>query len=314
MSNEGTLGFPRGGDLPAGLLGFPLGLADLGPPRHATYNQEPGQTYFNDLVAPAGANTKNPTWETLTPASGIEFDADGIYISGNSGSTQSSFLMDLAWGPPGAADSSLKLLVENLCMCGNGGAGGGTNIHPMGWTFIPGRIPAGSRIAGRVQCSTGSQGFRVPLIVAGGGFYRMISAYLPDGECTHVGANLAASRGTQVDPGGSAGTKGAWVELGRAEKRMRAMVVSVSQENAAPSSAYFRLDVAKNSGREIILPDYAIGASLGTSNSGEGVQGEVLTPLLFTDVEAGETLAARLQCSITDATDRILHVMAVGFS
>ena len=307
--NDGVIGFPRGADAPSGLLGFPLGLADLGPTRFATYNQTPAQTFFNGVDAPAGANTKPTAWTVVCAAA--EFDGDGIYLNFNSSGTQSSALFDFAWGP---TDTSLTLLVENLCVCGNGGAGGGTNGHPTGMTFIPGRIPAGARIVARAQCATGSQGFRIAVTLVGGGFYRMITQYLSEGTCTYVGVLTAGSEGTSIDPGGVAGSKGSWIEIGRAEKRIKAMIVSVNQENTAPSTAYFRLDVSKNSGREIILPDYALGASAGTTNTGEGVLGNTLTHLLFADVHAGETLAARLQSSITDATDRLLQVSVVGFA
>lgn len=311
MTNDGLLGFPKGGELPAGLLGFPLGLGDLPPPRHATYNLEPGQSFPAAIAAPAGANQKG-TWTTVVTET--PFDVDGILWSMTQASTQSSFLVDVGWCAAGAPDSSIQIVLENLCVCGSGGGGGGSNGHAQGVTFIPMQIPAGSRVAQRVQCSTGSSTFRSLFTVCGGGFYRVISQYLRERMCTYVGANLAASRGTQVDPGGSAGSKGAWAELGRLEKPMRAMIVCVNQENSAPSSASFRLDVARGTEREIILPDYQVNASVGTSNTGEGVQGECLTPLLFTDLQAGDTLAARTQCSITDATDRILHVSAVGFS
>lgn len=276
------------------------------------FNQEPAQTFFNDLAAPAGANTKSTTWETVCAET--TFDVDAMFLSFNSHSTQSSFLLDLAWCGAGQPDSSLTTVLENLVVCGSGGAGGGTNIHPSGQAMVPASIPAGSRIAGRVQCSTGSQGFRMPIMLCGGGFYSMLSQYLREGMCSHVGVNLAASRGTQVDPGGSAGAKGAWTELGRLEKPIKAMIVCVNQENAAPASAYFRLDIARGTDREIIIPDYAAGTAVGTSNSGEGLQGEGFSPLFFTDLQAGDILAARLQSSITDATDRILQISIVGFA
>lgn len=307
--NDGLLGFPRGAALPNGLLGFAPGLLDLGSPRFATYFQAAGQTFFDAVNAPAGANTKPTTWTVLAAAT--EFDADGLIVRFDSSGTQSPCLFDFAYGP---TDNALTLLAENLGVCGNGGAGAGTNAHPAGITFIPGKIPAGSRLVARVQCGTGSQGFRIAPTIAGGGFYRLISQLLGEGSVTHVGTVLASSKGTTIDPGGSANAKGAWTELGRVEKRIRAMIVCVQQENAAPSTAYFRLDLAKNTGREIIIPDLAITTAIGTSNSGEGMQGDGLTQLLFADVEAGETLAARLQCSITDATDRLLSVNVVGFS
>lgn len=310
--NDGLLGFPKGAQEPSGLLGFPLGLGDIGTPRHTTYNQEPAQTYFNDIAAPVSANTKNTTWETIV--SDTAHDTDVALIAFNNLSTQSSFLVDVAWCGAGQPDSSLTVVLENLCIAGNGGAGGGTGLHPVGLTLLPMQIPAGSRIAARTQCSSGSQSFRMPITICGGGFYSMISQYLRERMCSYVGVNLAASRGTQVDPGGSAGAKGTWTELGRLEKPMKAMVVCVNQENAAASTAHFRLDISRGTDREVILPDYYCGTAVGTSNSGEGLQGEGLSPLLFVDLQAGDTLAARLQSSITDATDRILHVSVVGFS
>lgn len=312
MANDGLLGFPRGAELPSGLLGMPLGQGDAQPARLTAYNQEPAQTYFTLLAAPAGANTKATSWTTM--ASYTDHDADGFYIGFNSAGTQSSFLVDIAYGPSGGGDSTLTVVLENLCFAGSGGGGGGSNAATSGLAFIPARIPAGSRIAGRVQCSTGSQTVRVPITIAGGGFYSILSQYCREGTNTYVGVNTAASRGTQVDPGGSAGSKGAWAELGRLERNVKALVVCVNQENSAPSSAYFRLDIARGTQREVILPDYAVATAVGTSNTGEGLTSGMFTHPIFCELQAGDILAARLQSSITDATDRILHVSAAGFA
>lgn len=312
MSNPGLLAFPRGAELPSGLLGFPLGQGDFGTPRLTMYNQVAGSTFFENLAAPAGANTKPTAWTTV--AASTDHAADGFYIQPNTSSTQSSFLVDVAWCAAGMSDSSLQVVLENLCIAGNGGGGGGSNIHPMGQTFVPAKIPANSRIAARVQCSTGSATVRFPLMIAGGGFYCMLSQYLREGSNTAVGVNLAASRGMQIDPGGSANAKGTWTELGRLERAAKALIVCVNQENSAPATAFFRLDIGRGTEREVIVPDLFVGTAVGASNTGEGAQGDGLSPLIFCDLQAGDVLAARTMSSITDATDRILQVSVLGFA
>lgn len=124
------------------------------------------------------------------------------------------------------------------------------------------------------------------------------------------GANVADTGGVSIDPGGTAHTKGAYSEIVAAASMTRAAkgfyLCFGGQLNAAMTTASWLVDIAiGGAGSEIVLlpniPLHVYGAtSLVTPGN------TVFFPM---PIPSGTRIAARAQCSINDATDRLVDVI-----
>jgi hypothetical protein len=170
--------------------------------------------------------------------------------------------------------------------------------------LLPFHIPSGQRVSYMIDSSAASRvvgiGFRLWAKKAGGkvGYKNAFSE----------GFNTRA--GIAVDPGGTANTKGSWVEItaATAQKTKGLLVCTAMNQNSATTSASFLFDIAiGGSGAEQFLIQN-IGFTSGSL--------EEFTPYFYFDVEipSGTRIAARGQSSITDATDRVFSISLVGFN
>lgn len=286
--NNGLLGWPVGPTKAQGLLGWPLGRL-LAKQEMRTAGDTDGVV----VTASASANQKG-SWVTLTD--GLEINATGFLIGVTQGTLSRDFLIDIAIGSPG----SEVVIVENLQVSIGSVANAG---HPN--VVLPLPIPARTRIAARVQASTGAATIGLNLHL-----YNALQ--MPSSRFAKTyGANTADSGGTQVDPGGvTANQKGAWSELVAAvECPINFLVVSIgNQANAARSNASYVADIGVGAaGSEV-----AVVSSLGAASS---VGSDILTPQWWgvpVSIPSGQRLVARAASSIT-AANRLFDVAVVGF-
>lgn len=165
---------------------------------YQTCGVDPATTTLTQVTADAAANTKG-AYAQLTAAT-VQ-DASGFLLhTGLPSAGGATYLLDLAIGGAGSEQVILSnfLLADQKGTQNNSGATG---------VFIPLKIPAGVRVAARLQCSTGGASLRVGLTLFDGGFL------LPEGfqRCTTYGANTATSSGTATNADQNA--MGAWGEL-----------------------------------------------------------------------------------------------------
>lgn len=113
-----------------------------------------------------------------------------------------------------------------------------------------------------------------------------------------------------MDPGGTIDTKGTYVQLSAATiAPIRFLNVSVgNRDNATMTTCVWRLDIAIGGAgsEQVIIPNLLFGVH---------ASGDTIDPTTYSfpvDIPAGVRLAARTDCSINDATDRLIDVCTYG--
>lgn len=249
-------------------------------------------------TADASANTDGSWVETF---SSTPFDAFGMLVSLCAETTNADRLVDIGIG----AGGSEIVLVEDLPACRT------TSMTWCDHAYLPIKIKEGSRLAHRSRATTGSATTLVGMTLLGGGF---VGRHGGHSLCTTFGANGADSGGTQIDPGGTAGTKGSWVQIPSSTtttQMTRAIMVGVGNvANTSRASNNWLVDIGiGGAGSEQVI--------LSNLHCHAEVSG-IVTPRFFgpipVSVAIGSQFSARCVCSITDATDRLLDVIIYAFS
>jgi hypothetical protein len=207
------------------------------------------------------------------------------------------YLMDIAVGGAG----SEQVVLPNLPLSIQAANVGGTSTY-----LFPLHVPAGSRIAARGQNSTAGAvavDTQVTLFapLAGGekGLERVEAC----------GAVTATSLGTSVDPGGTANTKGSWVELIAATTiPYRWACLSIGHTNALGASTSWAVDVGIGAGGSevVVVPNLLVsGGSTADAIPAMGL----CFPL---HVPAGTRVAVRAACTVNTATERLIEAVLHG--
>ena len=176
-------------------------------------------------------------------------------------------------------------------------------------TMLPVSIPAGTRISGRVQAgSTTTNGPAAKFIGFGGSLSESSALSQSNAE----GINLGTTRGTQVDPGATVNTKGAYSQLtASSTKDYKGFFLTLDQNgNTAPAAAHFLIDIAIGgaASEQIILPEYW------RQSDTDDVPGAHFSPFFPIAIPIGTRIAARAQSTTNDATDRIFNISLNGVS
>ncbi len=170
--------------------------------------------------------------------------------------------------------------------------------------FVPVVIAAGSRVSARAQASTSGGTIDVGVMGITG------DAYLPSGYRNSVGMGVSGSRGSDIDAGATANTKGAYTQIvASTSNRIAALILSVgSSLNSAPADADFLVDIAiGGAGSEVvIIPDILV-----VSESTTVFFPHAIGPFPV-NIPAGTRIAIRCQSTTNDATDRIMDVVLQG--
>lgn len=244
-------------------------------------------------TANASANAKG-AWTELMAAAPA--GATGLLVEVIGGSGSMDGLVDIAIGAAG----SEVIIAADLITCRV------TDLAPAVY-MLPIPIPVGERISARSQSTTASVGCYVGVHLLGGGFLRASGGNALD----TYGANAADSGGTSIDPGTTLHTKGAWVEFSAATARdIKQLIVGCgNQVNLTRANADFLIDVGvgASGSEQVVLPDLYARAGAGA----DLIEPHVFPPLPV-DIPAGSRLAARAQCGITTATNRLLDLILYG--
>lgn len=259
-----------------------LSLVEASPPSAAS-----GHT---SVAASASTNTKGTWVELITATDGV---ATGILVQLRGGSTiPADHLVDIGVG--GAA--SEVVLIPDLVVSSS------TDIGVVDY-FFPLLLPAGTRISARSQSTTGSQVPLVGVCVFGGNPARALTSVAA------WGATAADSGGVSVDPGAVANTKGAWTELSASIEGCDYLALGFGNQlnNArAASNVIIDLGIGGAGSEVVVLPDVFLRFVTGADVP---IPGSVYLPL---SLPAGARLSARSSTVTTDATDRLVDVVAYG--
>lgn len=275
-------------------------LADVLQAYRPTVFDDEGRSGSNGtaLTAPASTNTK-ADWTQITASCPI--DADGFFVEmivGQNGAKD--FLFDIGIGGAGAE----TVILENVLFT----APVGSNEYLASDFFVPLRVAAGTRVAARYQCSsTTSDEMFCEIQFVKGEWYRGLTCR----RAATYGASTADSGGTSIDPGGSADTKGNYSQLSAAVTNpiRYALICVGGQGNGARSGFSWQVDIGVGAAlsETVIVPNLYVRAGVAIDQLLPTVVGRGMT------VRAGQRLAARAQCNGTDATDRLLDLVVIGF-
>lgn len=246
---------------------------------------------YRTVSASATANAKG-AWTELI-ASTVE-DYDCLLVGYSISASNTSHLIDIGVG---AAAAEQVVMADIHTSTGN-------NLTE--WIVIPRAIPAGTRISTRGQCSTASGQFRVGVVGMKGGW-----RWPPGGgDIVTWGANAADSGGTPIDSGATANTFGAWVQLvaSTAQDVHAVCLRTGGVNNTAPTAGQGLLQIGVGAAAaEQGL--FEVPFSVSTVADNYGPMPDVWFPV---SIPAGTRVAARWMSTVTDATDRIMDVVAYG--
>lgn len=248
-------------------------------------------------VTAAGSTNTKGSYAQLIAATA--FPAQKLVLMFDTPSNSArDFLVDIAIG----AGGSETIIISNLLVS-----------TPNDTTFMGGsftfdiRIPAGTRLSARCQCTSSSSTLRASALLFAHGFGNPGTLSIVD---TYGVNSSGASAGTTIDPGGTINTKGSYVQLTAAVARPTRWltIVTGSLLNTVATTCSWLVDVAVGAAASevVILPNiaYFLGSSV------DGIEPQ--TYRFPVNVPSGTRLAVRAQCSINDATDRLFAVSLLG--
>lgn len=250
--------------------------------------------YGVTVTTSASANTKGAYAEL---ASATSFDSSRCWLGCLGATTLKRWLLDVATGAAG----SETVRAANLLMQTAGGFG----LACAYYTELDVDIPSGTRIAVRAQTAgVGADTCAVWVLQEG----RALGSLT---DPATYGANASTSSGTTIDPGGTANTKGSYVEMTPSTTADHdALTLQIGNRvNTGPQTYFWNLDVASGAaGVETpLIPDFSIRVDPST---GQGVLPVVVRfPIT---VPTGTRLAIRAMCSGNDATDRLVEAILIG--
>lgn len=254
-----------------------------------------GTTYDTTVTASTTIHTKGAYNQIIAAT---PFEAHGLWIVlQEATSTVALYLIDIAIGAEG---SEIDLL-SNLHFTTGGATGWPVAL------FLPLLVPSGVRLSARMQASTtAGPTQRITLLMAAGGFARMS----PFVRATTIGANTGTSGGTQIDPGATQDTKGAWVELSASLPHPVRWIVPIfgGKGNNAPQNTGFSIDIGVGAAASegVILANLPLTSR--TSGSDPWSPWGYSLPC---NLSQGLRLAVRAQSGTNEATDRLFDMIAV---
>lgn len=272
---------------------LPIGYS--GGSRVTGYGFNTGSTKGTTVTASASGDTKG-SWTQLTAST--DFDANWIIVQFPYNEWGGDpFLVDIGIGGSG----SEQVIIPDLQVYA-----ATPSPYVNDRYMFPVFIPRGSRLSARCQENFASSAYldvAVQLIAGNAtaaGVASLVSAY---GSTTN-------SQGTTVDPGGSANTKGSWVQITAATTRSHNWLTFAAMNYDGFFSASLRwlvdIGIGGSGSEQVLIPNLALCGTALNDMPERQVQGFPVS------VPAGERLAVRAQCSATTAGDRVLQVKLYG--
>lgn len=261
-----------------------------------------GPTPLGVTVTASGSTNTKGSYAEITSSSAFACNRMVVTVqfAGDTTTSGYAFLLDIATG----AAASETVIVPDLQV--DGTVSTGSSLMSFASFDLPVSIAASTRIAARVACNNASKTVAVMVTLIASGSYTGVSSY------TAYGVDASNSRGTVVDPGAAANTKGAYTQLTASSSAvMQYLLLTLGWGgNTAPSTGRWYLDIATGgAGSEtVLIPDLPFQVAGQSPNF-------ILLPMSHgttTYIAASTRIAVRASCSITDATDRLLYATIVA--
>ncbi len=250
------------------------------------------------ILPSASANTKGSFVE-LIPAT--SYDTCWVVVDLLLyGGALRGCLVDIAIG----ASSSEKIIIDNI---GAHTPSGATATGGASFGF-PLTIPAGTRISARSQSSSAStpaSDITLSMTLFDGAFTQLEGS----GGVDSMGALTASSLGTSIDTGGTANTKGAWVQLtGSTARDYCGLFLHFDNqtETTSPLGVLSLIDIGIGAGGSeiVLLPDISFWQFITPPVPS-------FFPFVPVSIPAGTVVSARAQ-GHTNSTNRNIGVIAYG--
>lgn len=281
--------------------------------RAETFGTVTGNPAGTTVTSNATANTKG-SWIQLDASTA--FDSTALLLAIDLQYSDTLYLFDIGVG----ASGSEQVLIPNLLVVAS--AGISTQL------LLPIGIPAGSRIAARAQDNFGGS----PGYLSGTLFARGFYNTSPLQNFTAYGPNTTTSGGVSVDPGATANTKSAWVQLTASTTSVhKALMLSAIRPNpgtlvTANYAQLIDIGVGASGSEQVLAQNLRMECSTQTGGvatpytpgsgtlSGFAALQPGYIPPIFCDIPAGSRLAVRHSSSSVQATDRTSAYAIYGLS
>lgn len=248
---------------------------------------------FKQVTSSASANTLG-SWTDLTTS--LSKSCQGLLVSYACSSSNVSCLMDI--GVDTSGGTSYQVIVDRVLWASH-------QLRTVEWFYVPVAVPAGSRVAARHQCSTGSTDLRMCIHPYYAGPW---SRPAVGSKVVAMCHDVANSSGEQVDPGGTANTYGSWApSFTTASNDLCAITFKVGGvNNTAPANTSFCVDFGDGTNANI--------ASLRFASGGTGDNYGPVFPAFWVPVSipSGTSMKMRAKSGTTDATDRLFKYVVYG--
>lgn len=247
------------------------------------------------LLTAAGASVKG-SYSQLVASTAC--DAIGLIITAGPTTSNQRFSLDLAVGGAG----SEQIIAPDLMFSFS------ANLGIAVAHFIPLSIPAGTRLSARVQGSAGgSPTLKVSVQLLDAGFDGLGAL----GACDVYGFVSGSTKGTTVDPGTSANTKGSWTQLVASTTRdIQALGVTFDGGGGGGGSHNSLVDIGVGAAasEQVLIPNIQ---ETSVSTLGYYPISMLLFPM---SIPASTRLSARAQSTSITSSQRNSTVTLYGFS
>ena len=267
----------------------------LGFANGANYGANTGASTMTSVFT-AGSSFVKGAWTQLTAST--TNDIAWLMITGSTMTSGGSyFAVDLAVGGSG----SEVAIITNLSWSSTGGLASSY--------MLPVAIPIGTRVSARVSGNNATDPFHMHVA----GFDDM---YMSAGSGCSVdtyGYSTSTNIGTAVDPGGSANTKGSWVQITSSTTNDMSGFCFVFDTQTISGSAgttewLYDVGIGAGGSEQVIVPNFYQLAYM----SGGTTPSFVVSPYYPIPIASGTRIAARAQCSKTTTPDRTLGITVYG--
>lgn len=277
-------------------------MSDLTPtldaPRVATAGIDTATSKGVVLTASATPNSEG-AWTQIVASA--PFDVAAVLVNlqpKDNESSSRSYLLDIGVG----AAASEQAVIPDLFF-GNTATTSTAAPGVQQSVLIPVAIPAGARIAARLQASAASMTATLGLELLGAGFLHHASF----GGIDALGIDAANSRGTRLTTSASINTKGSWAQLIASTARdYRAILPCVIPRGTSGTVVHHLADIGIGAAASeaVLLPDlWAVQAIGGAASAVGGFR-----PLIPCEIPAGSRVAARSQATVaSQSTDVALY-------
>lgn len=232
------------------------------------------------------------------------FDYDGFWVTLNRSFAANSArsLIDVSIGGAGVE----KIILADLPI--------GGHTTGSGWAsktiFIPVHIPSGSRVAARVhRSSIASATCDISIMGVAGGPWALAGF----NRCTTYGTDLANFRGTIVDPGGTANTRGAVTQIvASTTNPIRCFYVVTGRAATGGSNITDNvadLDILYGPATEKLLIPYL---PMGMTSGGDHYEPTVYGPF-WVNLPSAIRLSSQAQADFTTVNARDIQVSIIAF-